>query len=56
MKTYQSHGIKEVWIVLPQEAEILIYASTGISELRRKDTLTSPLLPGFSYPLEELFS
>lgn len=56
VKTYQAHGIKEVWIVLPQEAEILIYAPTGITELRRKDTLTSPLLPNFSYPLEELFS
>ena len=56
VNTYRAQGVKEVWIVLPQESEVLIYASTGIAELRRKDTLTSPLLLGFSYPLEELFS
>ena len=56
VNTYRAHGIKEVWIVLPQESEVLIYSPTGITELRRRDTLTSPLLPGFAYPLEELFS
>ncbi len=56
VNTYRAHGIKEVWIVLPQEAEVLIYSPTGITELRRQHTLTTPLLPNFSYPLEELFS
>lgn len=56
VNTYRAHGVKEVWIVLPQEAEILVYAPTGITEYRRHQTLTSPLLPNFSLPLEELFS
>lgn len=42
--------------MLPKEAEVLIYASTGITRLRRKDALTSSLLPGFYCTLEELFS
>jgi len=49
-------GVKEIWIVLPQEAEVLVYTSTAITDLRQKDTLTSPLLPNFSFPLDELFS
>ena len=56
VNAYRSRGVKEVWVVLPHDAEVLIYAPTGITELRRKDTLTSPLLPGFLLPLEELFS
>lgn len=40
----------------PSDSEILIDTPTGIAEFRRKDTLTTPLLPGFFLPLEELFS
>ena len=56
VNTYRAMGVKEIWIVLPQEAEVLVYTSTAITDLRQKDTLTSPLLPNFSFPLEELFS
>ena len=56
VNSYRSRGVKEVWVVLPHDTEVLIYAPTGITELRRKEILTSPLLPGFALPLEELFS
>ncbi len=56
VNTYRERGVKEIWIVLPREAEVLVYTSATITNLRRKDTLTSPLLPNFSFPLEELFS
>ncbi len=54
VNAYRSSGVKEVWVVLPHNAEVLIFAPTGITELRRKDTQASPLLPAFSLPLEEL--
>ncbi len=56
VNAYRSRGVKEVWVVLPHDAEVLVYAPSGITELRRQHTLTSPLIPGFALPLEELFS
>jgi Uma2 family endonuclease len=60
---YEQYGLPELWLVDTPVGEILIYRrSTPQSptfdvslELARGDVLTSPLLPGFALPLDELF-
>lgn len=57
---YSRHGVKEYWIVDWQTKIIEVYRRKGTSlrlncTLREEDDLTSPLLPGFSVKVEELF-
>src|SRR5438128_2476485 len=58
LKQYFAAGVKEVWIIDPETsiAEIWTGPSLPERELTSSDALTSPLLPGFALPLEELFS
>lgn len=58
---YARNGVREYWIVDPEEKTIEVlslgearYAPAGF--FRGPETLASPLLPGFSLPLEPLFS
>jgi Uma2 family endonuclease len=60
-KLYETQGVREYWIadwrlrqveVYRREEGMLRLAATLLVE----DTLTSPLLPGFSYPVARLFN
>lgn len=53
---YREVGVSETWVLYPRLGTIAIYTKTAVRELRRADTLTSPLLRGFAFPLSELFS
>jgi len=61
---YERHGLPELWLVDTVADELLVFrrsepesATFDVAiELGRGDTLASPLLPGFSLPLEELFA
>ncbi|MBM2810906.1 MAG: hypothetical protein HW416_1665 [Chloroflexi bacterium] len=58
---YSRRGVKEYWIVDWQVREFEIYrrhdaALQLAATLSEADTLTSPLLPGFSLALSDLFS
>lgn len=60
LQLYSRHGVKEYWIVDWQTKIIEVYRRRGTSlrlscTLREEDDLTSPLLPGFSVKVEELF-
>ena len=62
-KLYEGFGVREYWIVDPELDTIKVYrhvdeAFTRTAELsaERGDVLTTPLLPGFSVPLPEIFS
>jgi Uma2 family endonuclease len=58
MKQYFDAGVKEVWIIHPNalRAEIWTSPDTMDHALSGKDSITSPLLPGFVLPLDELFA
>jgi Uma2 family endonuclease len=60
LKLYSRRGVQEYWILnwLAGQAEIYRrrrHALRLIETLNKQDTLTSPLLPGFSCPVADLF-
>ena len=60
---YEQHGLPELWLVDTAADEVIVFRRSSASaplfdvslELARGDDLTSPLLPGFALPLDELF-
>ena len=57
---YAKHRVPEYWIVDPDDETLDRYQLSGDefvlqAHLGRTDTLTSPLFPGFSLALEEIF-
>jgi Uma2 family endonuclease len=63
-RVYEAGGLPELWLVDDVAETVLVYrrSSPGAPafdievELRRGDTLDSPMLPGFALSLEELFA
>jgi Uma2 family endonuclease len=60
LKLYSLHGVQEYWIVNWQLKTLEIYRHTDVqlqlvATLLEGDTLTSPLLPGFSTALAQIF-
>ena len=54
---YLDDGVREVWIVSPDDRSVFVYAtgSNIIVRLTAEDALTSPLLPEFSLAVNALF-
>lgn len=60
LKLYSLHGVQEYWIVNWQLKTLEVYRRTNaqlqlVTTLLEGDTLTSPLLPGFSAPIAQAF-
>jgi Uma2 family endonuclease len=60
LKLYSRYGVQEYWIVNWQLRTVAIYRRTEaqlqlVSTLLVGDTLTSPLLPGFSASVAAIF-
>lgn len=60
LKLYSLHGVREYWIVSWQLKKMEIYRRREnqlqlVSTLFESDTLASPLLPGFSVPVSDVF-
>ncbi|NJN87702.1 MAG: Uma2 family endonuclease [Leptolyngbyaceae cyanobacterium SL_7_1] len=60
LKLYSLHGVQEYWIVNWQLKSLEIYRRTDaqlrlVATLLEGDTLTSPLLPGFSPAIAQIF-
>jgi Uma2 family endonuclease len=58
---YSLRGVPEYWLADWQRREVDVYRHDGhtlmlAATLAETDTLTSPLLPGFSLPLPQLFA
>jgi Uma2 family endonuclease len=51
---YLNAGVSEVWLISPAQREITTWAP-GARTLRGPDVLSTPLIPGFSITVEELF-
>ena len=61
LKLYSSQGVREYWIFDPERREVEIYCRENArlkltATLFGNDTLMSQLLPGFSCPVERIFS
>jgi Uma2 family endonuclease len=60
LKLYSLHGVQEYWIVNWQLKTLEIYRRNQahlhlVATLLEADTLASPLLPGFSTPMAQIF-
>jgi Uma2 family endonuclease len=60
LKLYSRHGVQEYWIVNWQQQNLAVYRhAVGelqfVGTLLLGDTLTSPLLPGFAVPIDQIF-
>ena len=60
LKLYSLYGVQEYWIISWQLQTLEIYRRTDaqlqlVGTLLGKDTLTSPLLPGFNMPIAQIF-
>ena len=58
LKQYFAAGVKEVWLIDPEVAEVEIWTGPALPEraLTNGDVLVSVLLPGFALPLTDLFA
>ncbi len=58
LKQYFQAGVKEVWLVHPENREAEVWTGPWLPEtmLTENDSLESVLLPGFTLPLAALFS
>ena len=59
-EVYEEAGVKEYWVVFPQEKTMLVYTLVNGSFTSSRlmvagDVVTSSVLPGFSMDIEELF-
>jgi Uma2 family endonuclease len=52
---YLANGSRSIWIVFPEVRSVMVYASDSLRELKGDQSLTDPLLPGFSTPVAAFF-
>lgn len=57
---YAEAGVKELWVIWPEDRVLELYRPAGKTEapaqvLRAEDRLESPLLPGWSIVISEIF-
>ena len=60
LKLYAREGVEEYWILDWRARTVGVYRRAGdllqpAQTLTDADTLTSPLLPGFAYPVRDLW-
>jgi Uma2 family endonuclease len=48
-------GVREVWVVDPQNRQIYLHTEKDVIRLRSGGTVSSPLLPGWSIPVDQVF-
>ena len=58
LRQYFEAGVREAWLIYPETREIEIWTSPGMPDraITGDAVLDSPLLPGFSLRLEDLFA
>jgi len=54
-QAYLRNGVKEVWLAYPTEFTVLVSTPEG-GRVIEDGELTTPLLPGWSLPLSDIFS
>lgn len=57
VREYFRYGVREVWVVEPEDRVVSVYASPTDVEIRtHEQSLETPLLPGLTIPLGEVFA
>lgn len=51
---YFQYGVREVWIIFPEERQVEVWSSTGCRVVPHTEPLTTELLPGLSIDLRSL--
>ncbi len=52
---YLQGGSKSVWIVYPEARSVMLHTADSVRELKTTQSITDPLLPGFSSPVSAFF-
>ena len=52
---YLAGGSKSVWVVYPEARSVMVHAADSVHELKGDQSITDPLLPGFSAPVAAFF-
>lgn len=52
---YLKGGAKSVWVIYPEERSVEVYCEGLMHELTADQSITDPLLPGFSAPVSAFF-
>lgn len=55
-RQYMDAGVRELWLIDPADRSVTIVDADGSRRLAEADTVRSPLLPGFSAAVSELFA
>jgi Uma2 family endonuclease len=52
---YLDGGAKSVWIVYPEARSVMVYTRESVHDLKANQSVSDPLLPGFSSPVAAFF-
>jgi Uma2 family endonuclease len=52
---YLANGSQSVWIVFPEVRSVMVYTRDSLRELEGDQSITDPLLPGFTSPVAAFF-
>ena len=55
INAYLTYGSGSVWVVYPDARSVMACRADGISELKAPQSISDPLLPGFSVPVSAFF-
>ena len=55
LDAYLQHGTSEVWQIYPKSKVVMIHGGSSATTLTVGQNITTPLLPGFSLPVQSLF-
>jgi Uma2 family endonuclease len=55
VEAYLRYGTQEVWQVFPKTQSVVIHRGVNGTKLSGSEDITTPLLPGFSLPVQSLF-
>ena len=55
INAYLRFGVQEVWIVYHEDRNVYVHSQQGVTRLRATDALSTPLLPGWSITVNQLF-
>ncbi|MBV6431116.1 MAG: hypothetical protein IANPNBLG_01238 [Bryobacteraceae bacterium] len=53
---YLQAGISEVWVIYPETKHLYVHTASEVRHLTSAAVMESPLLPGWSLPVGDLFS